>query len=682
MIRATGTIVIGVLFVWACGGTATKPDSSRAPDADFERMADGGDLLPRADSVVDSHPDKEAVESGEVSTDAGDFKSELPEICRTHPDEASCYQCGCPDENQECVDYHDEGFWECAFTCEHLCENHSECGITPRTMDVDCDCGPCDDGNGCTEDLCWDESNPDFFNQCKFNPLTGPPCTLEGDKPGVCQNGACIWAAPGRAGLEFWAVDLDNAFVPGGPSGYYDAAGQQFAVAVCNPHAGTAASVGVHAHNQEQVDGAQVEPGSCHVFALPRKDADGTVIDDLAYRIKSTVPVTAYQFNPLSNVDVFSNDATVLYPTESLGQEYYVMTREQSFGELRSYATVVAVEPGETEVVVDVTAQTLAGVNVHTGLPIDALAPGQTLSVTLDQWDVLNIESDKIGADMTGTHILANRKIAVFGGSEASSAPNTGRCDLEKGVCQWDMETPCQKHNDCMIFNTCCGDHLEHQMPPANALGTHFQAIKTYPRGKEEDVYRVLAVNDDTVVTVAPQLIPQTVLNRGQWMEFESKEALRIDADKPVLVAQFIASADAPEPNTGGTAQPGDAGIGDPAMLLLIPVSQLAHSYSFYTPDTYELDYVSVVVPAKEGAPPAIWLDCPETDLQRMAQECDALSPEQFVAGPDDAFFAARLPIGHGAHRVQAEAPIAVYAYGYDAYVSYGFLAGSFLESF
>ena len=35
--------------------------------------------------------------------------------------------------------------------------------------------------------------------------------------------------------IAHWGVDLDNAFVPGGEAGYFDANGAQYAIAVANP---------------------------------------------------------------------------------------------------------------------------------------------------------------------------------------------------------------------------------------------------------------------------------------------------------------------------------------------------------------------------------------------------------------------------------------------------------------
>ena len=54
---------------------------------------------------------------------------------------------------------------------------------------------------------------------------------------------------------------------------------------------------------------------------------------------------------PLENVGVFSNDASILFPTSSLGTDYWVMTRDHGTP-FRSVMTIVGTQPGETEVTV------------------------------------------------------------------------------------------------------------------------------------------------------------------------------------------------------------------------------------------------------------------------------------------------------------------------------------------
>ena len=487
-------------------------------------------------------------------------------------------------------------------------------------------------------------------------------------------------------GCDFWACDLDNAFVSGGRSGYYDAAGAQFSVVVSNPNVKYPATVNIFNNEGEVLFDADdlplptepIEPGDLRIYNLPRRDADGTVLAPLAYRIQASIPITAYQFNPLENVEVFSNDASLLLPSNVLGKYYYVMTREQTFDQLRSFLTVVAVRTGTTKVTIDLTAPTLVGENAWTGAPIAHMEAGSTFSADLKQFDVLNIETDLIGSDLTGSMILASKDVAVFGGSEASNAPNTNHCLVAEGqlqgVCEWDMESACKNDSDCTAkgFNTCCADHLEQQLFPVKSWGLRYLASKTFPRNQEQDVYRIIAAENNTQVTTIPPQASIPVLNQGEWVDFESTSNFEIIAKKPIMVGQFLASEHAPDPNVNGVPQPGDAGIGDPAFILLVPVEQFRQDYVFLAPNKYELDYVTVIAP--EGA--KVWFDCPDILPQDIEANCIALEPDDFELFGTGEYMTTKFKVEDGVHTLYSDQITGDYVYGYDQYVSYGYPAG------
>ena len=73
--------------------------------------------------------------------------------------------------------------------------------------------------------------------------------------------------------------------------------------------------------------------------------------------------------------------------------------------------------------------------------------------------------------------------------------------------------------------------------------------LKPQGFGLENDHWRILAAEDDTKVETVPPQTPVPVLNAGEWFEFASREHFEIVADKPILVGQFLASEQAPEPN-------------------------------------------------------------------------------------------------------------------------------------
>lgn len=468
-----------------------------------------------------------------------------------------------------------------------------------------------------------------------------------------------------NVGCEYWAVDLDNALVPGGERGFLDAAGEQYAVVVSNPHPSITGTVRV-LNNEELVDSAVVPPLGLHVFNLPRRDADGTVLAPLAYLIRSSIPIIAYQFNPLDNVDVFSNDASLLLPSHVLGKRYYVMTREQSFDRLRGYLTVVGIREEPTRVRVTVTAPTMPGTG---GIP--ALRPGETFETVLNQFDVLNIETNAPGADLTGSLVEASQEVVVFGGSEAANAPNTNHCvDIDPetgmGVCEYKRDEPCETNYDCneARLNTCCADHLEQQLFPVSTWGTHYIATKSYDRGLENDYWRILAAEDDTKVETVPPQVAIPTLNAGEWFEFGSREHFEIISDKPILVGQFLASEQAPDPNLRDFYEEGDAGTGDPAFILAVPTRQFRSDYVFLAPDKYAFDYVSVIAPV--GA---------EVFFDQLP-----LPVSWEPVGDGSAWQIARFAIGDGVHFIESDRPVSVIVYGYDQYVSYGYPGGLNLE--
>ena len=495
----------------------------------------------------------------------------------------------------------------------------------------------------------------------------------------TCYMGACLSPCAGdikqntNAGCEFYAVDLDNY-----ESLDNDAQNAQYAVIASNTSKDGEATVTVTRPDGTE-DVAVIPAMSLHKFELPPTwGVNDTMTGFNAFKINSTRPIVVYQFNPLSNkVQVFSNDASVLLPSPSQGKEYYVMTygfggsTPMSEPTPASYFTVVGLSTVATEVTFTVTAQTLAGGD------IPALGPGSSHQVTLQQGEVLNVNSSAPGGDLTGTHITANAPIAVFGGHE---------CPFTAGLC-------------------CC-DHLEQQMMPVNTWGTQYVISKSWERWQEKDYVRILASQDGTNVNVNPAVaggVP--VLNAGQYFTFQTNVHLEIKADKPILVAQILASsyeilgkpsvldcysnADCPSPFTcdtwagfcsgtqcnnsaqcmsGTTCEIdefyGDgacAPIGDPAFILAVSAQQFMESYVFLTPDAYLEDYVNVIAP---------------TDANTVVLDNNQINPAGFVPIGNSGYGAYRTPVADGIHTIWSDKKIGIVVYGYDNDVSYGYPGG------
>jgi hypothetical protein len=225
---------------------------------------------------------------------------------------------------------------------------------------------------------------------------------------------------------------------------------------------------------------------------------------------------------------------------------------------------------------------------------------------------------------------------------------------------------PCRDNYDCndARLNTCCADHLEEQLFPVSTWGTHYVASKSFDRGLEEDYWRIMAAEDDTKIeTIPPQTVIPT-LNAGEWFEFGSRDHFEIISDKPILVGQFLASEQAPNPNERDFFEEGDAGTGDPSFILAVPTRQFRSDYVFLAPNKYAFDYVSVIAPAAA-----------EVFFDQLPIPV-AWEP----VGDGATWKAARFAIGDGVHFIESDLPVSVIVYGYDQYVSYGYPGGLNLE--
>ena len=550
-----------------------------------------------------------------------------------------------------------------------------------------------------------------------------------GAKGWDCVAGLCVdpcgedEKANTNVGCDYWGVDLDNAQVPCGPV-LCDAQNMQYSIILSNTDKKTAKVTISTGSGQQTVfdlagDAMKVVNLPLPAWGPAKLSQNGSSINFKSFRVQSTVPIVAFQFNPLDNYKVFSNDASLLLPTNVMGQDYIVMSRQQNHSDLRGYLTVVGTSDAKTNVTLTTTAKTLPGV----GVP--ALQKGETFKFVLLKGEVLNLETNELGADLTGTWIHADANIAVFGGHEGGNVPDTNKCikpaGMVKGKCEY-QGWECETNADCPI--TCCADHLEEQLFPVSAWSHEYQATKLSPRGLEKDVYRVLASVDGTVVTTDPPQAAIPMLNKGQWFEFESLQDFTItsnDEKKPISVGQFMTSANAPDPKNdtctakfSGTKvcehhlkqlpdtnkctnnkcetlvflscakdddcpvkepiacaknadcpnikEAQDAQTGDPAFMLLVPVKRYLAEYTILVPDKYAQNFVNIT--AITGS---------KVTIDGVVVPAAKFKP----FGTKKTWSVARIPVAPGKRELAGEFGFGLMVYGYDNYVSYGYPGGA-----
>jgi hypothetical protein len=237
--------------------------------------------------------------------------------------------------------------------------------------------------------------------------------------------------------------------------------------------------------------------------------------------ITSDVPIVAYAH--IYNASI--SGATLLFPTNTLGKEYYSVnyTQQSNANDANSFFFVVATEDNTT---IEIT-PSAANVN--------GLTPGvaTTIPITLNQGDVYSVfgtVSGTKGTDLTGSKVrsistagsVGCKKIAVFSGAGKMSIGSTGNGSA---------------------------DNLIAQSLPAVAWGKKYLTV---PTGfQPNNYYRICVTNPNTVVKLNGSIIPTSKLINGFYYEFfngnfngvnaTTNPAIPnvIEADLPIMVAQY-----------------------------------------------------------------------------------------------------------------------------------------------
>ena len=389
---------------------------------------------------------------------------------------------------------------------------------------------------------------------------------------------------------------------------------------------------------------------------------------DGSYRIRTDVPVTVHQFNPLNYLALrdcesgfdpavgddqcnsYTNDASLLLPVHALTGSYLVMSRATHY---LSTSRGTGGSPGfvaianTDEVPAIVTVRTRAHVIESVDGSITAHAPGDAFELTIAPGEVVELLSGmptdgcpvalepdpasgdilycNVGADydLTGTEIVSAQHLAVFSGHNCAFVP------YDRWAC----------------------DHLEEQLFPTEVLGTSAVSPLAYQQRGEPNLVRVVSPSDDNTITFTPTPMegPETiVLDRGDSVEVAVSRATRVTGTAPILAARFFVGQDYNGLGTSSSGAPGD-----PSMGLLVPDAQWRNQYVFLAPDTYSDAYIDVI--AAVGARV-------ELDGQIIGTLRDATGTGVTTA---------TLAIRPGVHRITASIPVGVHVYGFGSYTSY-----------
>ena len=536
----------------------------------------------------------------------------------------------------------------------------------------------CPGGKPCTDGRCEAAECEEGITRCldstSLQVCNGAGAWVRGESCPIgaeCFNGTCEplcelnKKVSSYIGCEYWSVDLDN---------YDDATSQPHAAVVTNPNTDLTAKITItEGYSDTQVlrgfdtldFDLEIPPGEARIYLFPTGyDHSGSrTLQNKALRIVSSIPVIAHQFNPLNNVDVYSNDGTLLIPTNAVGNEYFGLSWPHRGGEatIRGFLTVVNSSGQANEVKVTPSAQVVPGPNIPVWPAGEErtfmLAPGESLNIETDgaEFELARSEGCLKASegppesvtpcpDLTGTHIVGSSPLTVFGGHECG--------------------------NVVLGIDRC--DHMESILFPVSSWGTNYVGTKFATRATttvtEPDLWRIIAAENGTQILTDPPVegVHGKTLAAGKWLQFEARESFRLGASKPVMLAQYMAGANWPgiPRNCNTDGQP--TGIGDPAMALAVPIDQYRTNYFILAPADYDNDFLNIMAPVGT-----------EVTLDGEVIPADKWKP----VGTRMELEWAQIEVSDGFHRLDSDTPFGVVSYGYDCRVSYAYPGGLNLET-
>ncbi len=261
-----------------------------------------------------------------------------------------------------------------------------------------------------------------------------------------------------------------------------------------------------------------VNPGAVTIVALPNSAAQswgsGSVVNNCV-RAFAEKEFVCYMINR----SVFTSDAALALPVDTMNTEYIAMMYHPMFGG-SEYVVVAA----------------------YNNTTVTITEPGQAPFVkVLQRGEGYSRKSSTI-TDLTGTIIESDKPVGFTNGNNCTQVPN----------------------------GTCYCDHIFEVAQPVQSWGSDI-LVGNLPLRVKGSIYRILASADNTEIFIDG--ISQGIINRGEFIETAQLTGGHvISGDYPIFVTQFMT----------GVCLAGNS-TGDPAMGNMIPADQYLSYYTFST---------------------------------------------------------------------------------------------------
>ncbi|HYC40725.1 MAG TPA: PKD domain-containing protein [Chitinophagaceae bacterium] len=462
-------------------------------------------------------------------------------------------------------------------------------------------------------------------------------------------------------GKDFWVAygyhqQMTNNMVPGGTQDMvlYFAAEQNANVTISIPGIGYTFNLAVPANSIVASPTLPKNPTGQDARLL----TEG--VSNKGIHITSDVPVVAYSH--IYNQSV--SGASILYPTNTLGKEYYSINYANNSNTPNSncWFYVVATDTGTTTVEITPTANTVGG-----------WTAGNTYTVTLTQGQVYNVMGVLINnnapppytaVDLTGSRIRSVasgsggcKRIAVFSGSGRIAISCNGSTPSSDNYMS--QALPKAAWGKKYLTTPIVGFSVNNGNTGSPSVGTF---------------YRVCVSNPATNVTVNGAPIGLPLINNFYYQINATTTPMLIEADSAITVAQYF-------PSQGNTGCPGGSnGDGDPELIYLSPVEQGINKVVWNASARFQINpqkhYINVVIRNTGTALSSFRLDgAPVAASSWLPHPGD---PNYLYARFNVSGVQGNPTLNTGVpHVVQSDSNFNAIAYGYGGAESYGYNAGT-----
>lgn len=375
--------------------------------------------------------------------------------------------------------------------------------------------------------------------------------------------------------------------------------------------------------------------------------AESTAPENKGIHITSDKPMVAYAHIYNSNV----SGATILFPTNTLGKEYYSINFKQVSNEDDSngWFYIIATDTGTTTVEITPSANTI---NHAAGVPF---------TINLTQGQVFNLMGQLTGTTGGGGGGGGGGGNTIYNGVDLTGS-KVRSIASGNGVCKRIavFSGSGKMFISCDNFNSSSDNYMV-QAFPKDAWGKKYLTVPT--QSLNNNYFRICVLDPATVVRVNGAPIATALVNNFYFQLPLTSTPMLIEADLPVTVAQYIAS----QGECGNP--PTNTAPGDPEVIYLSPVEQNISRVLWNATPNFNITrhFYNVVIPNTGTAISSFRLDGA------------AVNPASFTVHPQDptySYLSQQLATS-GVHSIESDSGFNAIAYGFGSAESYGYNAGT-----